>query len=144
MFYTLTLFNKASDTVSHSVLVTTPVRHGLAFKVGGKSARTASLKELWSLPSPSEGQWLAATRDPYQNHHCSMPLLKPEGWDRVHSQWICEWCQMWEVISVLEDMGTWADWRNGLIEMSWSSVKVNEVLDLEWDNPMPEYKVGTD
>lgn len=37
MFYTLTLFNKASDTISHSFLVITLVKHGLALKVGGRS-----------------------------------------------------------------------------------------------------------
>lgn len=48
------------------------------------------------------------------------------------------------VISMLEDRGTWADWGNDLIEMSLSSVKENAVLDLEWDNPMQQYKLGTD
>lgn len=38
MFYTLTLFNKASDTVSQSFLVITLVKHGLALKVDGKSS----------------------------------------------------------------------------------------------------------
>lgn len=50
---------------------------------------------------------------------------------------------MWEVISMLENMSTWADWGNDLIEMSVSSVKENAVLDLEWDNPIQQYKVGT-